>query len=67
MSTYYVNNAPRPNQKEHEVHKAGCTYMPSNKTSLGEHATCHTAVAKAKTIYKDADGCAHCCPDCHTK
>lgn len=67
MAIYYVNDAPRPNQKQHEVHKSGCIYMPSSKTNLGDHADCHSAVRKAKTTYKDADGCATCCPACHTK
>jgi hypothetical protein len=67
MAIYYVNDAPRPNQKEHEVHKTGCSKMPNHKTNLGEHATCQSAVAKAKTIYTDADGCALCCSACHTK
>jgi len=65
MATYYVNNHAQSNG-DHEVHKSGCSFMPSDKTNLGEHATCHTAVIAAKQIYRQSDGCAFCSPACHT-
>lgn len=65
MPIYYVNNTPQLSG-DHEVHKAGCTWMPSDKTSLGEHVGCSTAVASAKKIYPKADGCKTCANACHT-
>lgn len=66
MADYYVNNEAQPNG-DHEVHKSGCHRMPSSKTPLGDHATCHTAVAAAKQIYSKADGCYHCSNECHRR
>jgi hypothetical protein len=66
MARYYVNDRPQTTG-EHEVHKSNCIYLPANKTDLGEHDTCHSAVRKAKQIYSNSDGCATCCPECHTR
>jgi hypothetical protein len=65
MAQYYVNNNAQPNG-DHEVHKAGCEWMPGNKTALGDHATCHSAVAAAKRIHRQSNGCYYCSRDCHT-
>ena len=66
MPCYIVNKNAQSNG-DHEVHKEGCTTMPDldNQVPLGEHASCQSAVEKAKTIYPQADGCAHCCPECN--
>ena len=68
MPKYYVNNDETKNPGlHHEVHtethakELGIT----DKTYLGIYSSCHGAIAKAKTIYSNADGCANCCPDCH--
>ena len=69
MDKYYVNKNAQSNG-DHEVHKTGCTYMPNidNRIYLGEFTSCHGAVAKAKKdYYPTADGCAYCCPQCHTR
>jgi len=66
MANYYLNNNAQPNG-DHEVHKEGCTWMPGNRTYLGDFASCHGAVAEAKRRQPRADGCATCCPDCHTR
>lgn len=66
MAKYCVNNNAQPVSKDHEVHRAGCTYWPSNRTDLGEHATCHTAVVAAKRVYPDSNGCKFCSRECHT-
>jgi hypothetical protein len=63
---YFVNDDPWPGQ-QHEVHKEGCSWMPTTKTYLGDFVNCQGAVAKAKTIYSDADGCKHCSLPCHNK
>ncbi|MDC1106373.1 hypothetical protein OAT16_06675 [Prolixibacteraceae bacterium] len=67
MAKYYVNKNAQTNG-DHEVHKEGCSYMPNswNLESLGEHATCSSAVSAAKAKgYRTADGCYHCCNACH--
>ncbi len=68
MPTYVMNKNAQLNG-DHEVHKKGCSWEPKaeNQYPLGEHATCRTAVAKAKTINPKADGCKYCSPDCHTR
>lgn len=67
MDKYYVNKNAQEN-RDHEVHKSGCSRMPEpeNRLYLGEFATCHGAVAAAKRIYPEADGCYYCSPACHT-
>jgi len=64
---YYMNKNAQTNG-DHEVHRTGCSWMPhpSNQFYLGEHASCQTAVAKAKLHDPLADGCKHCSPACHT-
>lgn len=70
MPRYIVNKNAQPNG-DHEVHinNGTCPTMPdlSNRFPLGEHSNCQSAVTKAKTIYPTADGCANCCPTCHTR
>ena len=67
MTQYYVNKNAQANG-DHEVHKSGCSFMPSseNRQSLGDFPSCHGAVRKAKGIYPKADGCYYCSPACHT-
>lgn len=64
----YVMNKNAQSNGDHEVHRDGCSWMPNpeNQLELGDFAACTPAVAKAKTIDADADGCAHCSPACHT-
>ena len=66
MPYYFVNtdDSKNPNNN-HEVHKEGCRYMPISTISLGYFANAIPAVSEAKKIYKDADGCAICCPEAH--
>ena len=66
MDNYYVNNKAQPTG-EHEVHKEGCSCLPSDKTYLGIYSNCQDAVKEAKKHYSNVDGCAFCTPDCHTK
>ena len=67
MDKYYVNKNAQSNG-DHEVHKAGCTYMPDsqNRLYLGEFSSCHGAVAEAKKYYSKSNGCYYCCNPCHT-
>ena len=66
MDNYYVNNKAQ-NTGEHEVHKEGCQYFPSDRAYLGSFSTCQEAVQKARTIYSNVDGCFYCSPACHKK
>jgi hypothetical protein len=66
MANYYVNKNAQ-STGEHEVHKAGCSYMPSNRLYLGDFSSCAPAVRKAKETYPNSDGCAYCCKACHTR
>lgn len=65
MANYYVNNRSQPNG-DHEVHKEGCNYMPSDKKYLGSHMNCRDAVKEAKKTYPKSNGCYWCSRDCHT-
>jgi hypothetical protein len=65
---YYVNDDQTHNPGlHHEVHteehakKLGIR----SKTYVGYFSNEIDAVAKAKSIYRDADGCATCCPKAH--
>ena len=67
MARYYVNTNAQSNG-DHEVHKQGCTWMPESENALylGEFSSCAPAVTEAKKHYRQSNGCAYCCPDCHT-
>lgn len=67
MAKYRVNKNTQSPNYDHEVHKEGCTWWPTaNYYDLGEHATCVTAVAKARRdYYADANGCKTCSNECH--
>lgn len=66
MDHYYVNDHAQ-STGEHEVHKEGCSFFPSDRTYLGYFFSCQGAIDEAKNKYADVDGCAFCCPDCHTR
>jgi hypothetical protein len=68
MDYYYLNNIARPTGA-HEVHKATCAYVSllQSRINLGAFDDCQRAIKKAETIHLIVDGCAHCCPDCHTR
>lgn len=67
MNKYYLNrNRQFGSGNNHEIHKEGCFWMPSNPIDLGYHFTDQSALAKARSLgYHDADGCIHCCPSIH--
>lgn len=62
---YYVNNNAQPNG-DHEVHIKECKYMPQSAKYLGYYDNCREAVNEAKKTYRQSNGCAFCCPLCHT-
>lgn len=68
MKHYYVNNDQTHNPGlHHEVHTKEHVEQLSihNTTYVGYFSDEIQAVAKAKQIYADADGCAICCPKAH--
>lgn len=68
MVRYYANRDAQANG-EHDVHGEGCHFVPeSDKRSyLGEYTSCRHAVAAARTIYPQSNGCHACSPECHRK
>lgn len=65
---YYVNCNDTLNPRyHHEVHteKHAEQLGIRNKLYLGYFSNEVDAVAKAKAYYRDADGCAVCCPKAH--
>jgi len=68
MEHYYVNKIAQ-STGEHEVHNAGCLYLPSidNRVYLGQFSNCADAVCEARKYYSKVDGCYYCCKPCHTR
>ncbi|WP_127139396.1 hypothetical protein [Flagellimonas oceanensis] len=67
MKRYYVNKRAQANG-DHEVHKEGCTWLPSveNRIYLGSFTNCKDAVKEAKKHYRQVNGCYYCSNECHT-
>ena len=65
METYVVNRNAQPNG-DHEVHKVGCGFFPSNNMPLGQFTACAPAVLVAKRVYPQSNGCFWCSNECHT-
>lgn len=71
MDRFIINKNAQANG-DHEVHNVTreCSYMPNseNQVDLGYHASCHGAVAVAKTQWPEhrINGCYYCCKPCHT-
>lgn len=70
MPNYCVNIKAQPGSDDHEVHdldsRQGCLPAPANRRALGFFADCRAAVRAARAWYDDVNGCARCCPACHT-
>jgi len=69
MDPYYVNKKAQSDSGDHEVHTTGCPTPAdlSNRLQLGKFSSCAPAVSEAKKTYPQSNGCANCCPDCHTE
>ncbi|MBM3703081.1 MAG: hypothetical protein FJW63_08885 [Actinobacteria bacterium] len=67
MTLYYVNKQAQDN-RDHEVHRSDCYYLPSeeNRQYLGLFTNCHDAVREAKKYYNQSNGCKFCSIECHT-
>ncbi len=68
MPGYYVNKNAQDNG-DHEVHRAGCNFLPhsDNRIFLGDFGICQPAVREARKRYKQVNGCYFCSRDCHTQ
>jgi hypothetical protein len=70
MPFYCVNVNAQSSSGDHEVHDVastqGCLPEVANRRDLGWHASCVGAVAAAKKIYTDVNGCFYCANPCHT-
>ena len=65
---YYINNNQTLNPGlHHEVHTKEHAEQLGIRSAqyVGYFASETEAVAQAKKIYSDADGCASCCPKAH--
>jgi hypothetical protein len=67
-ANYYVNTQAQ-NNGDHEVHKDGCTYLPSilNRKYLGAFDSCVGAVREARKYHTQVNGCYYCSNACHTQ
>lgn len=67
MAQYYVNTVKQANG-DNEVHVSTCMYLPSepNKHYLGLFANCTGAIAEARRLGYNPNGCAYCSTACHT-
>ena len=70
MATYIVNKNP-DNNGFNEIHrKNNCNHLPNpeNQITIGDFSSCSAALAHAKQTWRENkfDGCAYCCPECHT-
>ena len=65
---YYCVNKNAQNNGDHEVHKVGCSFYPSeaNRVGLGNHSNCQSAVRQARQHYTQVNGCYYCSNACHT-
>lgn len=66
MTSYCVNNNAQ-STGEHEVHTYTCSYLPGDKTYLGEFSSCWGAMIEAQKHYANVDGCYFCSKACHTR
>lgn len=68
MASYYVNTDAQPNG-DHEVHRAGCTFLPGEKARiyLGDFESCRAAVRRAEEQYRQVNGCYYCSRPCHVE
>ena len=71
MPNFILNSNEQLNG-DHEVHNTteGCNWMPlpGNQIDLGWYTDCNGAVLTAKIMHNSwrINGCAFCCPTCHT-
>lgn len=67
MARYYVNKNAQ-SEGDHEVHKESCSFLPleKNRIFLGQFSNCREAVKKARTHFRQCNGCYYCSTACHS-
>ena len=68
MELYYVATYPKAN-RDHEVHRAGCQFMPMEhgRYFVGRFGNSFDALREARRHYIQSNGCASCLPECHLR
>lgn len=68
MAHYFVNKEAQPSG-DHEVHTSMCRYLPAShhREYLGAFGDCATAIAAARVLFRQVNGCVHCAAPCHTQ
>lgn len=66
MAFYFVNTKAKTNG-EHEIHKAGCLFMPSNvrRQYLGNFNDSRDALHEAEHYFNHVNGCFYCSQESH--
>ncbi|MGR3484417.1 MAG: hypothetical protein ACU0BF_03670 [Paracoccaceae bacterium] len=61
MPSFYVNTSAQ-SCGAHEVHRAGCAWIPRRRARmyLGEFVAPAPAIGEARHYYRHAQGCAYC-------
>ncbi len=69
MPEYYLKQEPDAHGF-YEMHHILCPYLETVDLDafvyVGRFNSCHKALAAAKVIYENADGCRRCASSCHT-
>lgn len=69
MAHRYYYNKNKNKSNSHEIHRAGCRYLPKeeNRMKIGLADDCKKAILKAKekTGLTNFDGCYYCCRECN--
>ncbi|MDR9457610.1 MAG: hypothetical protein RI572_09385 [Salegentibacter sp.] len=65
MKLYYID-IEKTVFGENEVHEEGCYRLPKKEKMkyIGNFASCHTAVKRARKQFEDAVGCYFCTGQC---
>ncbi len=68
MTLYYVNRQIHSNG-DHEIHVSTCEHLPAerHRVYLGSFNNCHDALREAQKHYIQANGCARCSKECHSR
>ncbi|MFS0654322.1 hypothetical protein [Bacillus sp. 179-C3.3 HS] len=70
LKSYYFIRTKDDNG-QYIVHTEDCFFLdePANRTLIGHHMSCESAIEEAKKISSETDfnGCFYCAYSCHTK
>jgi hypothetical protein len=68
MAHYFVSKVAQPNG-DHAVHTSMCRHLPTSadREYLGAFGDCGMAIAAARVLFRQVNGCASCATACHTR